>query len=77
MFIQNHFQILQWIIETVQEYQSLSSDPNISMAEKYLTKYGYMKVGDLEKLELAIKDFQGFAGLKVTGELNEETVSDF
>ena len=49
------------------------------MAENYLTQYGYMrksssKVGAFKKLDQAIIKFQEFAGLKVTGELNEETV---
>ena len=49
------------------------------MAENYLTQYGYMrrsssKVGAFKKLDQAIAKFQEFAQLRVTGELNEETV---
>ena len=52
----------------------------MDLAETYLTQYGYMrrsssKVGALRKLDQAISKFQEFAGLEVTGELNQETVT--
>lgn len=58
---------------------SFNADSYVALAEDYLTQYGYMressnKVGALRKLDHAIGKFQEFAGLDVTGELNEETV---
>ena len=52
----------------------------MDLAETYLTQYGYMrrsssKVGALRRLDQAISKFQEFAGLEVTGELNQETVT--
>ena len=49
-------------------------------AEEYLAKFGYLKKGTsgktaaLQSLDSAISDFQAFAGLEQTGELDEETV---
>ena len=49
-------------------------------AEDYLAKFGYIKTGTsgktaaLQSLDSAIADFQAFAGLEQTGELDEETV---
>ena len=49
-------------------------------AEEYLAKFGYLKTGTsgktaaLQSLDSAISDFQAFAGLEQTGELDEETV---
>ena len=52
----------------------------MELAEDYLTQYGYMKkttshqLSSLQKLDHAITKFQEFAGLDVTGQLNQETV---
>merc|ERR1711963_821430 len=49
-------------------------------AEEYLAKFGYLKTGTsgktaaLQSLDSAISDFQAFAGLEQTGELDDETV---
>merc|ERR1719400_2866128 len=49
-------------------------------AEDYLAKFGYIKASTsgktaaLQSLDSAIADFQAFAGLEQTGELDEETV---
>ena len=52
----------------------------MELAEDYLTQYGYMnkpksnQLSSLQKLDHAISKFQEFAGLGVTGQLNQETV---
>ena len=42
------------------------------LAQKYLAKFGYLQKDDLEQsadnLRNALKDFQGMAGLEITGE---------
>ena len=49
-------------------------------AEEYLAKFGYLQTGTsgksaaLQSLDSAIANFQAFAGLEQTGELDEETV---
>merc|ERR1719331_2276122 len=49
-------------------------------AEEYLAKFGYLQSGTsgktaaLQSLDSAIANFQAFAGLEQTGELDEETV---
>ena len=54
-------------------------------AEEYLAKFGYLQFGylqsgtsgktaALQSLDSAIANFQAFAGLEQTGELDEETV---
>merc|ERR1712050_555997 len=48
----------------------LSGGKNLQYeAEEYLAKFGY-----LQSLDSAIANFQAFAGLEQTGELDEETV---
>lgn len=58
---------------------SFEADSYVDLAQKYLEQYGYMgktsgRVGSLQRLDTAIEKFQEFAGLKVTGELDSETV---
>jgi len=54
---------------------------DFSLAASYLNKYGYVKQStstessSLINLQTAIKDFQVFAGLPATGQLDEETVT--
>ena len=59
----------------------LSGGKNLQYeAEEYLAKFGYLQSGTsgktaaLQSLDSAIANFQAFAGLEQTGELDEETV---
>jgi len=53
---------------------------NHHLAEDYLAKFGYLKTSSsgktaaLRSIDSAVKEFQAFAGLRQTGELDEETV---
>ena len=50
------------------------------LAEHYLTQYGYLqaasstKTAALQSIDSAVRSFQAFAGLRQTGQLDEETV---
>ena len=53
---------------------------NQHLAEDYLAKFGYLKSSSsgktaaLRSIDSAVKEFQAFAGLRQTGELDKETV---
>ena len=72
---------LVFILANAESHSRTKRDVVNKDIEDYLTKFGYLPQSDLEtgalrtmqQLKDAIRNLQGFAGLNMTGELDEDT----